>query len=347
MYLRYIKKSFFILLGMFCLLFMVSCKNLDKKEVKAGIPENNELIIYTSMQKNKFKHLVEAFNQKYPEIEVKYRYGGSGELITRILSEAQIGHMDADLIILSCPEDMNILKDKGLLSKGPCIRNFKIDDKYKDPEFFYTGIFRMNFGLAYNVSRLAPFNIPSDFNDLREEKWSNQLALTDPEVSGTTRYFVSALITDERYGIDFFKDLSLNNTEMLSGSIATHTRLSEGDYRIIFSVDYMIDDLKRQGKPVEFIENPNLIIPIYSPAAFIKDSVNRKNAEDFLGYILSKEGQQILAAEHVLPLRDDIELDSDIKKRLDISGLSFDDEKISAEYENAVRDFDDVFRMKK
>ena len=48
-----------------------------------------------------------------------------------------------------------------------------------------------------------------------------------------------------------------------------------------------------------------------SPLAIFKDSENLENAKKLYDFILSKEGQEVLVANNLVSVRDDVEMDID------------------------------------
>jgi iron(III) transport system substrate-binding protein len=80
---------------------------------------------------------------------------------------------------------------------------------------------------------------------------------------------------------------------------------ASGDLLATLAPDYIAVDKIQKGAYMG-LAFPKEMLVIPSPVAIIKGTPNRKAAEKFIDFLLSKEGQTIIAASGTLPIRSDI-----------------------------------------
>ena len=66
--------------------------------------------------------------------------------------------------------------------------------------------------------------------------------------------------------------------------------------------------MKNQGSPVDFVIPEEGAIAVASPIALVNGCSNEDNAKAFIDYVLSEEGQELLASLNTTPARSGIEV---------------------------------------
>ena len=61
-----------------------------------------------------------------------------------------------------------------------------------------------------------------------------------------------------------------------------------------------------EGSPIGFIYPDNDIVSITSPIGLVANCANEENAKLLYDFILSKEGQEILVANNLMSVRNDV-----------------------------------------
>src|SRR5262244_1824339 len=93
----------------------VSAMASDPATIEAAKKEGS-LMIYNSMTPSQMQLIINAFNAKYPFIDVKVYRAVGERLLTKIFTEAQTGRHDFD-VLQSGDTQAYFLKKKNLLSK--------------------------------------------------------------------------------------------------------------------------------------------------------------------------------------------------------------------------------------
>ncbi len=280
--------------------------------VTAALAEpSGEVMLYSSMQEAQLQAIKKAFEAKYPTVEMKYFYAGGGKLVTKMTTEAQDGgQIASDLVWLGDPSDYEVFKANGWLTPYISPETEHIAKEYMDPEGYYTAGRLVTMGIAWFIG-VDEEDAPKTWNDLLDPKWQGQIVMTDPAQASTTKYWMAAMMQSDKYGPAFFEALRDNGVELESGTTATHNRVADASYQVGICLDYVSANLIAEGSPMAFHYTTEDVITMTSPIAIIKGCANEANARLLMDFILSKEGQEVLVANNLVSVRDDVEMQVD------------------------------------
>lgn len=328
-------KRIFLMLTVFALI-------LSASSVMAA--PSGKVMLYSSMQEDQLVAIKRGFEAKYPGITMDYYFAGTGRVITKIATEHQAGQVAADVIWVGDPSDYLSFKKEGILEKYSSPEAAAIDAKFIDPDGYYTGARMMNMGIGYNTALVTPEDAPKSWNDLLDSRWEGQIVMTDPSSAGTTKYFVAALLASPEYGEEYFRKLRANGCELESGTTATHNQVAAGAYHVGIMLDYVSHNLMAQGSPIGFTYLPKDLISIFSPIGLVKGSPNNENGKLLYDFILSKDGQEILIANNLLSVRNDIDQTGVDVEGIAKSAMTVDLETLAANSDNILNTFDNIFK---
>ena len=303
-----------------------------------------KVMMYSSMQEDQLVAIKRGFEAKYPDITMDYYFAGTGRVITKIATEHQAGQVAADVIWVGDPADYISFKKEGILAQYSSPEAKNIDTKFIDPEGYYTGARMMNMGIGYNSALVEPENAPQSWNDLLDPKWEGQIVMTDPSSAGTTKYFVAALLASPEYGEEYFKKLRANGCELESGTTATHNQVAASAYQVGIMLDYVSHNLMAQGSPIGFTYLKKDLISIFSPIGLVKGSPNNENGKLLYDFILSKEGQEILIANNLLSVRNDIKQEGVDVEDIAKSAMNVDLQALADNSDKILNTFDNIFK---
>ena len=305
---------------------------------------SGKVMVYSSMQEDQLVAIKKGFEAKYPDVVMDYYFAGTGRVITKIATEHQAGQVAADVIWVGDPSDYLSFKKEGILEKYSSPEAAAIDAKFIDADGCYTGARMMNMGIGYNTALVTPEEAPKSWNDLLDPKWEGQIVMTDPASAGTTKYFVAALLADPNYGEEYFKKLRANGCELESGTTATHNQVAAGAYKVGVMLDYVSHNLMAQGSPIGFTYLPKDLISIFSPIGLVKGCANPENGKLLYDFILSKEGQEILVANNLLSVRNDVDQKGVDVEAIAKAALTVDLETLAANSDKILDTFDNIFK---
>ncbi len=303
---------FVLLLIIFVIvIFYIACK---------PSPKRTTLTIYTSIPAEIIDSIKERFESKYPSIELAVFRKGTTVIQDQVKAELNSGGIRGDVIWVANPLYYIDLKNKGLLYPYKSKFDEDIPDILKDSEhYFYAG--RMiSMVLAYNSSIVDSAEVPQKWIDFADEKWQGQTVMGNALYSGTLELGVTILAN--RYGWEYFEQLNEHNMAIVKSNSGAAQKIVMGEFPLGVTLDYTVRVLKEKGEPIELIYPEDGIIVLPSPIAIFATSQHKKEAQLFLDYILSREGQTMLVEKgFFIPIREDVSLPSGTGKIVNLSDV--------------------------
>lgn len=260
-----------------------------------------KLVVYTSMKEVLIGKLRDAFTQKHPDIEFDYYSAGAGKLMAKIATERQSGKIVADVLWTSEIPDFYQLKNQGVLEKYVSPESKSIVSPVKDPDGFFTPARLGTLGIAYNNKKVT--NPPKSWQDMLDARFKDGFGIANPALSGTACVSVAMIVYN--MGWDYIEKLKANGAKMGQGSGQVVDDTASGDLKASIAVDYItVEKMEKGANLGYFYPKEMLVIP--SPAAIFKGTPNLKAAHKFIDFLLTKEGQEIIASTGTLPIREDV-----------------------------------------
>jgi len=270
---------------------------------------SGKVMLYSSMQESQLMALRDAFQKKYPKVKMEYYFAGTSKVVTKIATEAQAGQVAADVIWVGDAADYVTFKEDGILAQysSPEATPDVIDPSYVDPEGYYTAGRLIGVGIGYNTTMVSEEEAPKTWNDLLDPKWKNQIVMSDPSTAGTTKFWMNALMCDEKYGDGYMQKLFDNECKLENGTNPTHTQIAAGAYKVGVCIDYVAANLTDGGSPIAFLYPAEDTVSIPSPIGLVAGAENEENGKLLYDFLLSKEGQEILVENNLVSVRKDVE----------------------------------------
>lgn len=296
------KKKIFGLILTFVALFLVACGGEKKETTTETASANTELtgkiVVYTSMYEDIIDNVSEKLKSEFPNLEVEFFQGGTGTLQSKIIAELQANKLGCDMLMVAEPSYSLELKEKGILH--PYItknaENIALD---YDKEGYWYPVRLLNMILAYNPEKYKKEDLALTFADFaKREDLKGKISIPDPLKSGTALAAVSALT--DKYGEDYFKDLSKQKVVVESGSVAV-TKLETGEAaQIMILEESILKKREEEQSSLEVIYPEDGIISIPSTIMTVKEDMsankNIKAAEALTDWFLSPAGQEAIVA---------------------------------------------------
>ena len=303
---------------------------------------SGKVMLYSSMQEDQLMAIKEGFEKKYPGVTMEYYFAGTSKVVTKISTEAQAGHVDADVIWVGDAADYVSFKEEGILQQYTSPEAAGLDPNYIDAEGYYTAARLVGVGIAYNTVTVKPEDAPKTWSDLLDPKWKDQIVMSDPGTAGTTKYWMNAMMCSDKYGADYMQKLKDNGCLLESGTTATHNQLAAQAYQVGVCLDYVTANLVAEGSPIAFLY-PEDTVSIASPIGLVKDCNNEENGKLLYDFILSKEGQEILVANNLVSVRSDVEQSVDLSAIPSI--LECDFAKLASDSGSNLENFNKIFGL--
>lgn len=309
----------------------------------AGAKE--KLMVYTSMKEVVIGELRDAFTKKHPNISFDYYSAGAGKIMAKIAAERQSKQLVCDVLWTSEVPDFYALKKEGVLEKYISPEAQYVVSPVTDPEGEFTPARLGTLGITYNTGKVK--NPPKTWQDLLKPEFKGGFAVANPALSGTSMVSVGMIVNN--LGWDYIKSLKGNGAKMGQGSGQVVDDTAAGDLLACVGVDYITIDKVKKGAPLAIVFPPEMLV-IPSPVAIFKGTPNLGAAKKFVDFLLSKEGQTIIAGSYTLPVRRDVpilkdvglvEPDEAVKRAMKIDYL-----KLMAEKQSTIDTFTSIMQAK-
>ncbi|WP_333825598.1 ABC transporter substrate-binding protein [Pinisolibacter sp.] len=302
-----------------------------------------KLYVYTSMKESLIGELKKSFVAKHPDVKMDYQSAGAGKLMAKLAAERESGKVLADIPWTSEVPDFYQLKEQGVLQPYVPKEISALVNPLPEYDGSFTAVRLGTLGVAYNT-RLVK-EAPKSWADVGGPSFKGAFGIANPALSGTAYMSVSLLV--KQFGWGYIESLRANGAKMGKGSGQVVDDTASGDLLGSLAVDYITLDKVDKGATLALVY-PSEMLVIPSPIAIIKGSPNTEAAKKFVDFVLSKEGQAIIAKEGTLPVRSDVEVPSrypmppvaDAMKR----AIPIDYKKLMAEKEATIKKFTDIMQ---
>ena len=265
--------------------------------------QEQKLFVYTSMKESMLNDIKVSFSKKYPGIKLDYQSAGAGKLMAKIAAERESGKILADVLWTSEVPDFYHLKEQGLLLPYISAEVAAIRNPLPDYDGSFTAVRLGTLGIAYNTRFIK--EAPKSWEDLKKPAFKGAFGIANPALSGTA--YMSVATLSKTFGWGFFENLRANGAKMGKGSGQVIDDTASGDLVASLAVDYITLDKIKKGATMALVYPPEMLV-IPSPIAIFKNSPNVGAAKKFVDFMLSHEGQAIVAAQGTLPVRTDVKL---------------------------------------
>jgi iron(III) transport system substrate-binding protein len=117
---------------------------------------------------------------------------------------------------------------------------------------------------------------------------------------------MGALSAQSGLGPGYYETLAKNSAIALRGNGAVLNAVAGGQKLYGIIVEFMALNAKAKGSPVDFVFPAEGVSIVTEPTAILRGTKNIVAARAFVDFVLSKEGQEMAAAQGYLPARKDV-----------------------------------------
>jgi len=190
-------------------------------------------------------------------------------------------------------------KDRGLLTPYFSPNREAVDEKLKDPDGYWTGVYTGYVGFVYNIARLQELgvDVPTSWDDLLDPKLEGEIVFAAPNASSTGYNVVSTVcqLWDVDTGLDYMAKLDKNAVYGERGTcwIAPVTT-GEAAIGICFlqdAVDLMLNE--GYGDVIGISTASEGTGYELGGVAIINNAPDMASAQKFVDFVLTAEAQEI------------------------------------------------------
>jgi len=274
------------------------------------------LVVYSAGPKPLSAGLVKGFTQK-TGIKVDLFQSSSGKVMARYQSEKANPHVDV-IISAAWGHAITLDQDGELLDyQSPNAANVPAALKTTA----YTAQGAAALAIAYNTK--SGLSAPKAWADLTQAEYKDQVTMPDPAKSGSALTLLQGLVHKNGDAAwTMFEGLKANNMIVPGANKAALTPVLQGAKGVVFgAVDYIALGAKAKGESLDVIYPSEGTVLAPRPIMITQSSDNQDAAKLFVDYVLSEEGQAMVADRLILPARSDIQAKRPGYNELDIIEL--------------------------
>jgi iron(III) transport system substrate-binding protein len=263
----------------------------------AGAKKEGTLTLYSSLPIQVMTSVTDAFTRKYG-VKVSLWRGGSEEIMQRVITESRGGRAAVDVIETAGPNIEAVTREKLLQPVETPVTTELM------PEAVAPGrpwiVSRLSvFTIAYNTNLVRKTDAPKSYTDLADPKWKGKLGIEADDDNWLMT--VSAALGGEA-GLKLFRDIvAKNGISVRKGHSLLANLVSSGEVPV--ALDSYVDEvagLKKTGAPIETVfAAPVVAMP--TAVGMLRRAPHPNAAVLFMDYLLSEDGQKILASNNVVP----------------------------------------------
>ena len=300
-----------------------------------------EVTLYTSQPEQDVQALIEAFNQKQPDVKVNVFRSGTEEVVSKVLAEKKAGAVKADLLLVADAATFESLKSENLLMSYESPELKGISSDYYDAEHTYTGTKIISTGIVINTDMVK--KAPTGYKDLPDAAYRDSLIMPSPLYSGAAAYNLGVLVRTNGIGWDFYKALKANGISVQQGNGAVEKAVLAGQKSCGIVVDYLPLRDKAKGSPVEFIYPSEGSLSVTEPIGIVNGTPNEAQAKAFVDFILSDDGQTATSVIGYTPIKSGIKAPEGFKSVDEIKNLTYNISELVKTRDGDKQEFSKLF----
>ncbi len=290
------------------------------------------LVVYSAGPKPLSAGLAKAFEAK-TGTKVELFQSTSGKVMARYQAEKANPHVD---VLISASWGHAITLDKaGDLSAYTSPNAAKVPTSLKTDTYVAQGAAALS--IAYNTKSGLP--APKSWADLSKPVYKDQITMPDPAASGSALTLLQGLVVKNNEAAwELFASLKANGMIVPGANKAALTPVLQGAKGVVFgAVDYIAMGAKAKGESLEVVYPADGTVLAPRPLMIPKSAKNVAAAKAFIDFVLTPEGQKMVADRFLLPSRTDVKAKRPGYNELSI--IEFDQAKAAEEAVAAKKKF--------
>lgn len=268
----------------------------------ATAAQASQLTVYSAGPNNLITHLAQDF-QALTGVRVDVFQGTTGQVMARL--EAEHSNPIADVVISASWQSAVDLKARGdLLAYSPA-GSETVPGAWQDSHYVAQGASAL--ALVWNRNSQVP--APSDWADLTDAQYRNEVTMPDPAQSGTAFELLTGLIAAQGEDATWQLMSALKDNQMIvpGPNARALNPVLQGAKSVVFgAVDYIALGQQEQGEAIDVIFPSSGTVAAPRPMMILASSTQPEQAKAFLDFVLSEQGQARVAEVYLMPARSDI-----------------------------------------
>lgn len=259
------------------------------------------LTVYTAGPGSLAKGLAAGYEKK-TGVKVDIFQATTGKVMARL--EAEQANPQADILISASWDTAEDLHNRGWLLPYQSQNAEKVPANLKTSDYVAQGISAL--GIVWNSKSGTPE--PKEWQDLISADFKDKVTTPDPALSGASLDLLIGLqngMGDEAWKL--FEQLKQNGMVVSGPNAQAVTPVMQGAKAAVFgAVDYVSYGNIAQGESLKVIFPASGTVIAPRPMMILKTTQHADDAKAFIDYVLSPEGQALVADAWLMPARTDV-----------------------------------------
>jgi iron(III) transport system substrate-binding protein len=257
------------------------------------------LTVYTAVEADELAGFKQAFEAKNPEIEIKWVRDSTGIITAKLLAEKD--NPRADIVWGLAATSLKLLADDGMLTPYAPKGLDQIDKALRDPAEPPAWIGQRVWisAVCFNTveAKKRGLPVPKSWADLADPVYKGQIAMPNPNSSGTGFLSVSAWVQTmgEAKAWDYMTRLHDNIATYTHSGSKPCRQAGAGEYAIGISFDYRGAKVKADGAPVDVLVMSDGSGWDLESFGIVKGSKSMEAAKALADWSVSREANEIYA----------------------------------------------------
>jgi iron(III) transport system substrate-binding protein len=299
-----------------------------------------KVMLYTSLDTQIVEAVIGAFKQKYG-ISVEYFRGGSADVTSKVLAEADAGRPQVDVVDASDVAALLVMKDRKLLRPFKSASLASIAPNLRDPDAMWVADRMTQAIIQYNTKEFGGDKAPRTWKDLTAPRMKGRLVFSSSaNGDGAPRLYTLA----KAFGWDLLKGFAANQPLRVQTPQVETQILERGERGVGFANnDNIALRSKRQGRPTDYLF-PKEGVPTELGGFGLMAGSTRPNAAMlFFEWWMGKEGQDLLVKGGKYSSRGDIAPPAGSPPLKDLKILTLDYEDYRKNRSDILQRMTDIF----
>ncbi len=264
--------------------------------------KEGKLVLYGVGNATLYNPVRDAFQKRFPGIELVGVDQRGRESREKVLAEQQSKNFVADVVI-SGTDTQNELVQNGVIEKYEAAELSSVIPELVPPDRQNSPRTVSIFTMAVNTNMVPPDQEPKSWKDLLDPKWKGKLAMDDPRGSGPGGTILSGV--EVLYGIDEVDSkLADQNIFFATQAGPILEALNRGEYALFMSSNHTdVIAQRKAGAPIKQIKPPDGVGVTPINQGLLKNAPHPNAAKLWIEWSLSEEGQLVLATQGYAPVR--------------------------------------------
>ncbi len=274
----------------------------EKKLYDAAVAANEtEVNLYGSPNEQEAKPLLDSWAKKFPKIKANYIRGSENQLTSRILTEAQGGKNNFDVLVTTTS---HILASAGLALQYFPPNAALVPDDLKDKGGMWLSVYTNWNVVQINTQRAKKGDIKT-YEDLLKPQFKGQLIIDDTDYD----WYAGLVATRGQDKADeLIKSIvKTNGVTVIDGHGNVSDKVVAGEYAVALN-NYLnqAERAKREGAPTDWIAIEPVVVITAGKLVVAKNAPHPNAAKLMANFWVSTDGQKYLASRGRQITRSDV-----------------------------------------